>query len=262
MSVVPPSFEDKGFKEAVARAWPKETAPVDLRARVTRSLAQQPRQRHANWRLYPVAIAAGVLLLVTLAVVFMRGGSTSAGALPVQLADDMVMRHEWCTALDDHHNFPADRADFPQMRTQFESRLGHSVLVARLPGDWTFQGSAICPVGRLRAAHLVFLARGKSVSMFSLASDSVRAGDFSTTRGNTVIAGFAQTGRVYALVGDSKDGSLKVADLEQMRDVLRPQLAMRSPVPQFASVAAADAELMFDAPNCPLLGASRTIGRP
>jgi hypothetical protein len=198
---------------------------------------------------YPVAIAAGVLLVVGLAGLFRESRLTLPGGLRPDLARAMEIRHEFCATLPDHHRLPAhvDRNNYEQICSAFTSELGYKALVAGLPGDWQFKGAAICPVGTVRSAHLVFVQGDRSVSIFSLRAPEVRGrGDFTAELGKANIAGFADGGHVYVLLGERENGSFSIDELTRMREQLRHEIRTVQASARPFQPTLATSDLMYD----------------
>ena len=154
--------------------------------------------------------------------------STLPSALPVNLFERLADAHERCAGYPDHDGFKGvARDDFGAVRQRLQNELGFSVLAGPLEngkGDWTFRGAAVCPVGQIAAAHLMFARKRQAVSVFSLpraACPQARTGDvFESEDPDHPVAVFVRPGGVQCVVGSSPDGSLSSADLHRIGEGL------------------------------------------
>ena len=158
--------------------------------------------------------------------------SMPPAVLPASVAERLVDVHSRCARLPVHNAFrDIPRDDFDALRRRLENELGFPVLAGPIDGgrgDWVFRGGAICPVGQVPAAHLVFSRKGQAVSVFSLpraafpqANDDEVDEDRNPDHPLTV---FVRPGGIHCIVGSSSDGSLSPEDLRLIGERLRPFL--------------------------------------
>lgn len=254
-------FDDPILKAAVRRAWSQESAPPQLRAKITTLIAgmgdtdageaetAEPApsmrlpERQGGWRLPPwvgYAAAAVVLLAVGLISIQMIGtdtpspGPTVAGGLPVSFISDLVKTHDRCCNFANHHTIDAPRDDIDAIREDLEDRLGKPVWVFDATADgWHFRGAAICRVADRRSAHLLYdrPSNGQTLSVISVPYEgncSLRRGEVVTLpmQANHPVAGFIDAGEFHCLIGHSSDGSLTMDELKQMTERYRSNLQL------------------------------------
>ena len=154
--------------------------------------------------------------------------ATGPSALPSSLFDRLADAHARCVTFPDHDGFKGlARGDFAAVQQKLENELGFSVLAAPLDegqGGWNFRGAAVCPVGQVAAAHLVFARKGQAISLFSLPRAScprTRTGDVFFDEGRDYAAAvFVRNGGVHCVVGSSADGSLSADALRRIGEGL------------------------------------------
>jgi hypothetical protein len=236
-----PQFEDPALKAAVCRCFASECASSALRERIARSLAaehvaaEHPSARPATgaMRINPASAEPATLptllpgFAMAAAMVLAIGGlafilSNSPRNVPAPFQVAAVARHDGCCQAADHHMQPVPQASYAMMGKFLRQELNHPVLAADLTKDgWSFSGAAICPVGGVSAAHLLFRKGQESLSVFSLPASAVSAMadgqvyEARTADGHTVVAR-SQDGAVYCLVGR---GSQDVS-VDQLDDLL------------------------------------------
>ena len=268
-----PTFDDPGLKAAVHRAWGGQRCPEALRAQVTAALhasrvtapeqaaADQPATRlplrpttrpsfwQHPWLRYGLAAAATVLIGFGVAYRLddtpfgrenFRGGTevTFASTVPQPIAQGLVASHERCSKFEDHNGAEIPADDFPEMRRRLEERLRFPVLAGDVEealgvNGWTFKGAAVCKVGDIEAAHLVFARDRQAISIFSLPPWSCRhvgrAHECEDPNADHPIAVFVWSDGVHCVVGSSKDRSLSVHHVKDVLERLRPTLPAPSP---------------------------------
>ena len=160
-----------------------------------------------------------------------HSGATSAYAapsqtpLPVALAQSLVATHVACGSLHDHHFVqPVNGNTYAALNVKLTADLGFPSIARSIGADWSFKGAGECNVGALRGSHLMFARGDQTVSVFSLPSHcmgGVSPGAmFQGQVDQRPVAGFAQRGAVYAVVGSSASGSLPLDAVVGIRDGL------------------------------------------
>jgi hypothetical protein len=147
--------------------------------------------------------------------------TTLPSALPPSLTDRLADAHTRCVGYPDHDGFKdLGPSDFGSLRQRLENELGFSVLAGAIGDDesgWEFKGAAVCPVGQVASAHLLFKRRGQAVSLFSLpraCCPQARTGDvFEDGDTDHPTAVFVRPGGIQCVVGSSRDGSLTSQDV-------------------------------------------------
>jgi hypothetical protein len=141
----------------------------------------------------------------------------------------MARTHEGCLLLhaDDHHLFvSAPKDDFGKIAQGMSARLNHPVLATSVGDGWEFRGAAICPVGDLQSAHLVFAHDDAAISVFSLPASAALAScpdhqNCEAAVGDHPMAGFVENGGFYCVV--ATPGGKSAANAQQVKS-LRDQL--------------------------------------
>jgi hypothetical protein len=254
------SLDESQLKAAVRRAWGSERAPAELRQRVTNALAGEDllssnarpvisadTTSPAFWRRpsfgWASAAAAAIVIGFGLAAwqrahdapATVASASASApapaqaAAFPADLAGALVRTHDSCLRLHapDHHLFTsAPKGDLPAIAQKMSARLKHPVIAAKIGEGWEFRGAAICPVGNLKSAHLVYAHEDAAVSVFSLPA-SVAASSCPDHKNcedavdGHPMAGFVENGGFFCVV--ATPGKTSIADATQVK-TLRDQL--------------------------------------
>lgn len=267
------TFDDPDFRDAVRRAWGGERCPDALRAQVTAAVAgtraagagrggravittipasRDPSFWQHPWLRYGLAAAATVMIGFGLAyrlddTPFGRDGIGTTGGgtevtftstVPQPIAQGLVASHERCSKFEDHKAPEIPAENFTEMRRRLEERLNFPVLAgdveAALGRDgWNFKGAAVCKVGGVEAAHLVFSRNGQAISIFSLPPWSCRhagrAHECENPNADHPIAVFVWSNGVHCVVGSSKDRSISVDHVRAVLQHLRPSLPAPSP---------------------------------
>lgn len=266
-----PTFDDPGFRGAVRRAWGAERCPDVLRARVMAALAETPRSRvdaappaviatippttsqpsfwQHPWLRYGLAAAATVLIGFGVAYRLddtpfgsERLGTgtevTFTSTVPPTIAQGLVASHERCSKFEDHSGAEIPADDFAAMRRRLEKRLKFPVLAGDVEealgrDGWEFKGAAVCKVGDVEAAHLVFARDRQAISIFSLPPWSCKhsglAHECEDPNADHPIAVFVWSDGVHCVVGSSTDRSLSVHQVRAVLEHLRPTLPAPSP---------------------------------
>jgi hypothetical protein len=133
----------------------------------------------------------------------------------------MVKTHDFCCRKNNaHQHRDIPQNNFVLMGQTMASKIKEPVLAADLEGGWKFVGAAMCPVSGQPSAHLIYNRNGQWLSIFSIpasACDKVRAGGFGGEKINDhMIAGFAQTGGVYCIVGTCPGKTLQLDEIKQL----------------------------------------------
>ena len=259
-----PSFDDTGLKAAVCRAWGEEHCPAAVRAGVMSAVegvrAQTPNSPvviatitpstrpsfwQQPWLRYGLAAAAMMVIGFGIAsrldnssrdnIGFGGTEVTFASTVPAPIAAGLLESHDRCSKYDSHNAFPALTPDnFAAMRRKLEETLGFPVLAGDVEealgrNGWQFKGAAVCKVGDVNAAHLVFVRNGQAISIFSLPPWSCRhAGPNATecedANPDHPVAVFVWSDGVHCVVGSSTDRSLSVDEVRTVLEHLRPTL--------------------------------------
>ena len=215
------------------------------------AIVRPPRFWQQPWLRYGFAAAAMVLVGFGLAhrlddTPFGRddfaqtgGGGTDvtlASTLPPPIRRGMLESHDRCQKFE-HNAYPdLPAGNFPAMRERLEKHLGFPVLAGDVEealgrNGWRFQGAAVCKVGGVDAAHLVFVRNRQAISLFSLprsCSHTTRGGgarECEDPNPDHPVALFVWSDGVHCVVGSSTDRSLSVDQVRSVLDHLRPTLA-------------------------------------
>ena len=117
-------------------------------------------------------------------------------------------------------------------------KIREPVLAAEMGEGWKFVGAAMCPVNGKPSAHLVYNRNGQWLSVFSMPASScerVRSGGFGGERLNDhMIAGFANTGGVYCMVGSCPNKGLPLDEIQKLLKKHRGDLVEPRPQTTFA----------------------------
>ena len=265
------TFDDPAFKGAVCRAWGTTRCPEALRGQVVAALAAargadgaaaqpavigsiRPDARPSFWQhpwlRYGLAAAATVMIGFGTAYrlddspfgrdrVGTTGGAevTFTSTVPQPIARGLLESHERCSKFEDHNAYEDLSADnFAEIRRRLEERLQFPVLAGDVEevlgrGGWVCKGAAVCRVGDVEAAHLVFVRDGQAISIFSLPPWSCRhagrAHQCEDPNADHPVAVFVWSNGVHCVVGSSKDRSLSVYQVRAVLDHLRPTLPAR-----------------------------------
>lgn len=233
-----PQFDDPALQSAVKRALGNETAPRQLRERVERALAGE-RARPVRL-LRPLAgVAAAAVLFIGFSVAYHMLWASREKPVAQWFAAAMVVSHDQCSALPDHHLIAPDAPnDLGAVRERLKSQLNHALLVTSLGDGWTFAGAGVCNIGSAPAAHMLFKRGDQTISIFSIPvanlaySESVPDGtSYSQIEQSHPVSGFIQNGAVHCLVGSS---GLSLREITRLREAVRGQVSWR---PDFASAA-------------------------
>ncbi|MEO6435604.1 MAG: hypothetical protein ABIP55_07560 [Tepidisphaeraceae bacterium] len=243
----PTEFDDPAFRAAVRRAAGAETAPARLRRRVSAAMTAAaaaaagastaastgaivtPPTGRAGWLgpapLKTLAIAAVTLVAVGFAVLQIMSyfglepgaGSSPAPrgpvAFPQTFAAAVIMVHDNCAKLPDHHVIPG--VDPAALREPLSKLEGIPVFATSLGDSWQFRGASLCQVEGAKAAHLLFARGGEMVSIFSLpAPASCQKSSYSMFVSGHPLAGFTRDGTLYCVVGSATSGKFTLEELE------------------------------------------------
>ena len=240
---------DPGLADAVRRCWAGERSGDDLRRRVAAQVAADRRRRPVRWLAWGSAAAAVLAMAFGLGLLTRpaKGPAVASVLSPVTEAA-LVRTHDQCSRGADHQHLPVPRDNGYAIAAALRSRLDRPVLVSRPADDgWRFGGASVCPVGAVRAAHLVFhRADGDALSVFSLprsaAPGAADGEQFRAEVGGHAIVGFVRHGAVYCLVGSGCAADTSVEKLADVRDRMERQTLVADAGP--AAGPAADRELI------------------
>jgi hypothetical protein len=255
-------FDDPRLRAAVRRAWAGETAPPELRARVEELIAEETAAGQAGgptpdvvirrpalsfWRRSVAlgSIAAAAVVIVGVGLVAFNASrpgtapavATSAGSpaapsapavLPTELGQQLVRGHDLCVRVhgDEHHLLKhAPKHDYPAMARELEGKVKYPVLATPVGGDWAFHGASVCPVGKMRVAHLMYTQGDAFLSLYSLPASSIPTVSDQQSCEAAVngrpVAGFVVGKTFYAVLAST--GGKTPVDLDGVRAV-RDQL--------------------------------------
>lgn len=210
--------------------------------------AMRPRFWQQPWAGYGLAAAATVLIGFGVAyrldnTPFGRdrvGGLdgtavTFASTVPPAIAQGLRDSHDRCIKYLSHSPSPdLTNETFSAIRERLERRLHFPVLAGSVEealgrDGWQFKGAAVCKVGDVDAAHLVFARRDQAISVFSLPPSSChRAGretrECEDPNPDHPVAVFVWSDGVHCVVGSSADRSVSVDEVRSVLEHLRPSL--------------------------------------
>ena len=255
------SFDDAGLKAAVRRAWSDERCPAALRASVLAARASgdaaglapvvvsppasaRPSFWQQPWLRYGFAAAAMMVLGFGIASRLdddsgptTLGGTevTFASTVPPPIAQGLLESHDRCSKYPSHHGVPESTPqDFAAVRLQLQKRLGFPVLAGDVEealgrNGWRFTGAAVCKVGNVESAHLVFVRDGQAISIFSLPPNACRhAGrkshECEDSNPDHPVAVLVWSDGVHCVVGSSTDRSISVDHVRSVLEHLRPTI--------------------------------------
>lgn len=235
-------FDDPVLKSAVKRAWGKETAPPQLRARVesalAREVAKSATRAKYDWRRSPlVGLAAAAIILIAAGFIFNFYENAPPGrvkTLPNDLATEMVDAHDRALAQVSHHNLSGvPVSDLDKVRQTLKEKLGHPVLVASLGDDWRFEGASITKIGEREGAQLVFTRGSETVSIVSVSIAGreyapMDGTDYQQTWNGHPMAGVTRGGAVHCIIG-SRESKLDEKVLVKLRNKIAKLVAMNEP---------------------------------
>jgi hypothetical protein len=215
-------FEAPELKTAVKRLYAAEHAPMGLRKSVESILRSQaaPERRLRIGPAVMWQLAAAAVIVVGLAGLIWRVSDEREYPVGQNTLLAMVKTHDFCCRFGrQHRHSDIPQNNFVAMGQTMAGKIKEPVLAAQLEG-WTFVGAAICPVGDKSSAHLIYNRNGQWLSVFSMPASScetVHQGVFGGEKLNDhMIAGFAQTGGVYCMVGSCPQKNLRLDEIEQL----------------------------------------------
>jgi hypothetical protein len=251
-------FDDPALKEAVRRAFPRESAPAALRQRVaaimasgtaaaedatdrggTRAADRTLRRPDRSWwsrqfTAKTAVAAAAALVAIGVMVIQIRSafapppaGGYAATSFPQSFALAMVRTHDNCAKLPDHHLVPG--TDPAVLKASLSASEGIAVAAVDLGPGWQFKGAGLCTVDGSKAAHLLFTHGSETISVFSLPtppSCARASGKYTETVEGHPIAGVVTNGAVYCVVGSGAAG-LTPHDLEPLLEKVRADVTPR-----------------------------------
>jgi hypothetical protein len=173
------------------------------------------------WSAWAPGLAIAASFVVALgSVAFFLARSSPSLPQPIEVA--AIERHDHCCNAADHHAPTIPQASFPRLGQYLRQELDHPILAANLEKEgWRFSGAAICPVGNVRAAHLLYRRSGyQTLSVFSLPASSFPSLQNNETYEGTIdghaVVARSENGAVYCLVGYCPEGELSVAEVGRM----------------------------------------------
>jgi hypothetical protein len=268
------SFDDPILRDAIRRTWGAERAPEHLRAQVMALTAQNPAAQfdpasaaaeapavitslrpsiwHQPWIRYGFAAAAMVVVGFALASRLdnrpfsgpqIGAPVTFASTLSQPVAQGLVDSHDRCSTYPNHDAYPElSPGNYEAIRRRLQDQLGFPVIAGPIEealdrGGWRFRGAAVCKVGDVPAAHLVFVRNGQAISVFSLprsccktsVAESQACEDANPDHPSAL---FVWSNGVHCVVGSSDDRSLSVDEVRSVLEHLRPTVAGNGPAPR------------------------------
>jgi hypothetical protein len=253
-------FEDPALKSAVGRAWGGERCPEAVRGRVMAALAAEresaderpavlgsigPSFWRQPWIRYGFAAAAMMVVGFGLASRLDRRNDSLSGiagtevtftsTVPPDIARGLVESHDRCSKIPSHTNdLELSGQNFTAIRRRLEDHLGFPVLAGNVEealgrNGWKVKGAAVCNVGGVDAAHLVFARAGQAISIFSLPPSACRHNgrdpqETEDANPDHPTAVFVWSDGVHCVVGSSTDRSLSVDQVKAVLEHLRPTL--------------------------------------
>lgn len=166
-----------------------------------------------------LALAAGLLVAIGTVTVLL---AHSSQALPESLQIAAVTRHDHCCQHLSHRSPEIPQENFAMLGQYLRGQLKVPVLAADMRRDnWNFRGAAICPVGDVKSAHLLFDQDGRTLSVFSLPASSFPSLQdhkvySSTAPDGHVLVAEREGNAIFCLVGQDSNGQFRPADLQQM----------------------------------------------
>jgi len=252
-------FEDPALKQAVRRAFAglDESAPAALRQRVQAILAagtaaaattggsppahEEPIRRpdRAWWarQFTPKSAIAAAIALLAIGFMFwqMRSELFSSSpqahyaprtTFPESFAIAMVVAHDNCAKSPEPNPVPGK--DPASVKAPLTAAAGVAVAATDLGDGWQFQGAGICPVGGVKAAHLLFTRGKDTVSMISMPAPRSLAGfngSYTQTVQDHPMSGVVSQGAVYCLIASTPDHTVSAHDLEVMLQRVKVSVA-------------------------------------
>ena len=227
-----PVFDEPALKAALLRSCGKQGCPLHLRQRIGQLFGRSEANSEpvgdipmtsAAWRWKPIhsglALAAVLLIVVGVVGIVL---SRSSQALPSSLQIAVINRHDLCTQMPTHTE-PDVPQNFALLGPYLRQQLNHAVLAANLTKEnWHFRGAAICPVGDVKSAHLVFDQAGRTLTILSLPASSYPAlqnhKTYEGTSANHAVIARREDGAIFCLVSNDPNNQMTMADLS---DILR-----------------------------------------
>lgn len=160
---------------------------------------------------------------------------TFASTVPPMIAQGLRDSHDRCIKYPSHSPSPElSNESFPAIRQRLEQRLRFPVLAGSIEhalgrDGWQFKGAAVCKVGDVDAAHLVFTRGDQAISVFSLPPSSCNhsgreAREYEDPNPDHPVAVFVWSDGVHCVVGSSVDRSVSVDEVRSVLEHLRPSL--------------------------------------
>jgi hypothetical protein len=166
-----------------------------------------------------LAIAAGLLVAIGTVTVLL---AHSSQALPQSLQIAAVTRHDHCCQHLTHRSPEIPQDNFAMLGQYLRGQLKVPVLAADMRREnWHFRGAAICPVGEVKSAHLLFDQDGRTLSVFSLPASSFPSLQdhkiySSTAPEGHVLVAEREGSAIFCLVGQDPNGQFRPSDLQRL----------------------------------------------
>lgn len=166
-----------------------------------------------------LALAAGLLVAIGTVTVLL---AHSSQALPESLQIAAVTRHDHCCQHASHRSPEIPQDNFAMLGQYLRGQLQVPVLAADMRREnWHFRGAAICPVGEVKSAHLLFDQDGRTLSVFSLPASSFPSLQdhkvySSTASDGHVLVAEREGNAIFCLVEQDSSGQFRTSDLQQI----------------------------------------------
>jgi hypothetical protein len=169
------------------------------------------------------ALAALVLISGGLFVWHLMGPHDES--LPADVASNMALTHDRCSAAPDHHLIKGvGPDDFVAIGQKLAADLKVPVLSTSVD-NWQFAGAGRCMVWGHESGHLLYRNGNETLSVFTLPANdfglSTASQNYDATVNGHHIAGFVSAGGLYCVVIYAPDGSVDESQATALRDHLR-----------------------------------------
>ncbi len=189
------------MKDAIRRNFEAERAPAGLADKVRAALRDEqeaPRPPSRSWihhLVLPTGVAAAILLAVAVwqwqrpSDSTPQPGSTTSVVKATFASADLRVQHKMCCDHPNHHDDRLGR-ELSEIAANLTTKLR---LVAIAPdlkaAGFSLLGAHICDIKKARGGHVLYQdARGRVVSVFSVAADDCRDMKFHRRQGGSPIA--------------------------------------------------------------------------
>jgi hypothetical protein len=141
----------------------------------------------------------------------------AAAVLPLEVGQQILAGHDLCVRMHpNQHHFVKDASkdNFPAIARTLGVKLKYRVIATSVGGGWDFRGASLCPVGKMRVAHMMYKQGDAYLSVYSLpASTAPAVGNHQTCEAEVngrPLAAFVEDGGLYCVVASSTAGKTPV----------------------------------------------------